>query len=163
VIVSGGRITAIAPVPRAAIPAGARRVDGRGKFLMPGLVDMHAHLVPGGEALSDAAGRQLALYVATGFTTVRGLGGPPSALALRDRVARGEVLGPTLYVAAPSLNGQTVSSAADGVAKVLAAKQAGYDLLKLHGGFDRVARRRGRAVRGCEVSAPTSLCGDTRP
>jgi imidazolonepropionase-like amidohydrolase len=135
VLVRDGRIAAIGASASTPVPAGATRIDGRGRFLLPGLVDMHAHFAPGSEDLGQSAGRQLAAYLATGFTTVRGLGGPATALQLRDRIARGEVLGPRLFVAAPSLNGQSVSSAAEGVRKVGEARAAGYDLLKTHGGF----------------------------
>ena len=44
VLVRGGRITAVGPSARVQVPAGARRIDGRGKFVVPGLADMHAHL-----------------------------------------------------------------------------------------------------------------------
>src|SRR4051812_42412989 len=47
VIVRDGRIAEIAPASKAKVPAGALSVDGRGKYLMPGLADMHVHLYPG--------------------------------------------------------------------------------------------------------------------
>ena len=139
VVVEGGRIVSLGPTASARVPAGAARVDGRGKFLVPGLVDMHAHLSPGTESLADPAGRQLALYLATGFTTVRSLGiapaNGPAALALRDRVARGEVLGPTLVVSSPSVNGNNAKTPADAARLVEDAKRAGYDAVKTHGNF----------------------------
>ena len=137
VIVRDGRIVALGATASTTVPAGATRIDGRGKYLMPGLVDMHAHFAAGTESLSDGAGRQLALYLANGFTTVRTLSGPPAVLpttlVLRDRINRAEVLGPTLYVAGPSLNGRSVSSPRQGVQMVEDEKRAGYDLLKTHG------------------------------
>ena len=45
VVVRGGSIVAMGPAGQIAVPAGARRIDGRGKYLMPGLADMHAHLL----------------------------------------------------------------------------------------------------------------------
>lgn len=135
VIVQDGRITALGNVGATPVPAGAVRVSGQNKFLAPGLADMHAHFAPGTESLDDGAGRQLALYLATGFTTVRGLGGAPSALGLRDRIRRGELVGPSLIVASPSINGRSVHSPAEAAAKVREAKAAGFDLIKTHGMF----------------------------
>ncbi|WP_148306191.1 amidohydrolase family protein [Gemmatirosa kalamazoonensis] len=160
VVVRDSRIVALGAARGTPVPAGAARIDGRGKFVAPALVDMHAHLSAGDESLGTAAGRQLALYLANGFATVRGLSAPtpilPAQLRLRDRVARGEVLGPTLYVAGPSLNGGSVTSPAAGVRMVDDAKRAGFDLLKTHGGlsaeaYDSVAaaaKRDGLALVG---------------
>ena len=151
VVVHDGRIVAIGGRGATPVPAGARRVDGRGKFLAPGLMDMHAHLAAGSESLADPAGRQLAAYLATGFTTVRGLGNAPTALSLRDRIARGEVLGPRLVVAGPSLNGRSVASPADGARMVEEQKAKGFDLLKTHGGvsaetYDSIAAAAARVA-----------------
>ncbi|MDB4908848.1 MAG: amidohydrolase [Gemmatimonadetes bacterium] len=137
VIVRDGRVAQVGAAASVALPAGATRIDGRGKFLMPGLVDMHAHFVAGTESLDDPAGRQLALYVANGFTTVRGLGGVPTALGLRDRIARGELVGPQLVVASPSINGGTARTVQDVVRLVDSAKAQGFDLVKTHGGWPR--------------------------
>ena len=63
VLVRDGRISSIAPAAKAQIPAGAIRVDGKGKFLMPGLAEMHAH-IPGGQAPDSAVERTLFLYAA---------------------------------------------------------------------------------------------------
>ncbi|HEY0809320.1 MAG TPA: hypothetical protein VGD49_04125, partial [Longimicrobiales bacterium] len=46
VVVHNGRITAVGPAARVNVPAGATRIDGRGKYLMPGLAEMHGH-IPG--------------------------------------------------------------------------------------------------------------------
>ena len=139
VVVDRGRVVALGPAASTRVPAGAARVDGRGRFLMPGLIDMHAHVAPGTESLADPAGRQLALYLAAGVTTARALGiAPPAAagaLALRDRIARGEALGPTLYLSAPSLHGNSVKSTADAVRLVEDAKRQGFDVVKTHGNF----------------------------
>ncbi|MDB4917210.1 MAG: amidohydrolase [Gemmatimonadetes bacterium] len=139
VVVRGGRIETMGAAGTVSIPANAQRIDGRGKYLMPGLVDMHAHFLGGTEDLGDAAGRQLALYLTAGFTTVRGLGGAPTALGLRDRIAAGSLLGPKLVVASPSINGQTARTLGDVVRLVAEAKTAGFDLIKTHGGFPDVS------------------------
>jgi imidazolonepropionase-like amidohydrolase len=137
VVVRGDHIVAVGPAASTPVPDGATRVDGRGRYLMPGLVDMHLHLQPGEGALSDPAGQQLTLLLANGVTTVRALGGPPSGLALRDRVARGEVLGPTLRVAGPSFHGKSVQGPEQARQRVREQKAAGYDLLKTHGDLGR--------------------------
>ena len=139
VIVRGGRIAQLGPAARVRVPDGAVRVDGRGKFLLPGLIDMHAHAAAGEGLPGDGAGRQMALSLAAGVTTVRGMGVAPQAapqvLALRDRVRRGEVVGPTMVLYAPSINGQNTTTPAQARQRVRDAKAAGYDGIKTHGGF----------------------------
>jgi imidazolonepropionase-like amidohydrolase len=137
VLVAGGRIVAVGPAADTAVPGGARRIEGKGRFLMAGLADMHLHLPAGAGGLDDAAGQTLALQLANGVTTARALIAAPGSLALRERVARGEVDGPRLLVAAPSLNKGSVKDAADVRAQVRAARAAGYDVLKTHGGLSR--------------------------
>ncbi|MFL5345472.1 MAG: amidohydrolase family protein [Hyalangium sp.] len=137
VVVRGDRIVAVGPAASTPVPDGAMRIDGQGRYLMPGLVDMHIHLQPGDGAPSDPAGQQLTLLLANGVTTARALVAPPSGLALRDRVARGEVLGPTLRVAGPSFHGKSVQGPEQARQRVREQKAAGYDLLKTHGGLGR--------------------------
>jgi imidazolonepropionase-like amidohydrolase len=137
VVVAGQRILAVGPAASTPVPAGAVRIEGQGRYLMPGLADMHLHLQPGEGNPTDAAGQQLALLLANGVTTARALVAPPSALALRDRVARGEVLGPMLRVAGPSFHGKSVQGPEQARQRVREQKAAGYDLLKTHGGLGR--------------------------
>src|SRR5687767_14513690 len=101
VLVGGGRILAIGPTDRVKVAAGGLRVDGRGKFLIPGLAEMHAH-IPGGQASDSTVERTLFLYVAGGLTTIRGMLGHPRHLELRGRAARGELISPTIYTSGPS-------------------------------------------------------------
>jgi hypothetical protein len=118
------------------VPAGATRIDGRGKFLMPGLAEMHAHVPPGNptdEQLADI----MFLYVANGITTIRGMLGAPYQIQLKERLASGAMLGPRFFPAAPSLNGQSAPTPEAAVAHVKAAKLTGYDLMKIHPGFSR--------------------------
>ncbi len=99
VLVSGGQIAAVGPSAAVRVPRGARVVDARGKYLLPGLWDAHAHVYLAGESA-------LPVYVANGVTTVRDLGGRlPALLEMRRRVAAGELAGPRLYVAGPMLEG----------------------------------------------------------
>jgi imidazolonepropionase-like amidohydrolase len=136
VVVRGDRIVAVGPAARATVPAGATRVEGRGKFLMPGLAEMHGH-VPPPNAPPQLTEDVLFLYVANGITTVRGMLGAPGQLALRERTARGELIGPTLYLAGPSFNAQSINSPEEAVRKVREQKAEGWDLLKVHPGLTR--------------------------
>ena len=135
VVVRGDRIVAVGPVASTQIPDGAQRIDGRGKFLMPGLAEMHAHVL--GPQAAGNADEQLNkdiffLYVANGITTIRAMLGAPNQLVLRERLAKNELLGPTMFVAAPSLNGNSAPDPATAIGLVRAHKQNGYDLLKIH-------------------------------
>lgn len=136
VVVSGGKVTALGPVGDVAVPAGARRIEGAGKFLIPGLAEMHAHIPPG-QATDAEIERTLALYALHGVTTVRGMLGAPRHLAYRERAARGEILSPRIWTTGPSLNGNSVPTVAAAIAAVTEQKAAGYDLLKIHPGIQR--------------------------
>jgi imidazolonepropionase-like amidohydrolase len=135
VIVEAGRITYVGG-PRPA-PPGATLIDGRGKFLMPGIAEFHAHVPSGGQAIH--AHRTLSLYALAGVTTARGMLGAPMHLALRDSIAAGQLFGPRLLTSGPSFNGNSVTSPEQAMAMVRAQKIAGYDLLKIHPGVPRVA------------------------
>jgi len=135
VIVENGRITSVGAAQPA--PAGATTVDGRGKFLMPGLAEFHAH-VPSGQGAVHAH-RTLTLYVLAGVTTARGMLGAPMHLALRDSIAAGTRLGPRLITSGPSFSGNSVTSPSAAAAMVRDQKAAGFDLLKIHPGVPRDA------------------------
>jgi hypothetical protein len=136
VLVRGDRIEAIGPTDKVRIPTGGRRVDGRGKFLIPGLAEMHAH-IPGGQAADSVVQRTLFLYVAGGITTVRGMLGHPRHLELRARAARDELISPTIYTSGPSFNGNSVPTPESAARMVTEQKSAGYDFLKIHPGIKR--------------------------
>jgi len=136
VLVQGDRIVAVGPAASVAVPAGARRVDGGGRYLTPGLAEMHGHVPPPG-APAQYTEDVLFLYVANGITTVRGMLGADGQLDLRRRTSRGELLGPTLYLAGPSFNGNSVNSPDDAVRMVREQRAAGWDLLKVHPGLTR--------------------------
>ena len=135
VIVRDGRITQIGPASNVKVPDGALKIDGRGKYLMPGLADMHVHLYPGAGQQNDLASQQLQLFLANGVTTVRNMIGKPEHLLLRDRVAKGELPGPTIYTAGPPMLGNTVPTPADAERAVTEQKKAGYDFIKVHEGL----------------------------
>ena len=92
VVLTGSTIAEVGPNGRVTIPRGARRVNGAGKFLIPGLWDMHVHLSMIGRSA-------LGLFLANGVTGVRDMGGNPgSVLGWRDSVAAGTLSGPRMKV-----------------------------------------------------------------
>lgn len=134
VVIHDGRIVAFGPSTSVHAPAGARVIDGRGKFLIPGLVDAHVHL----EEEAD-----LAQFVASGVTTVRDLMGSPETLAWRDRTANATVVGPRIIAAGPLFAGPQVPWRSKFVtqdpdsarSEVRRQHAAGYDLIKIYDGL----------------------------
>lgn len=99
VVIERDRISAIGRTAR--VPRGAEILDGTGKFLIPGLRDMHVHL--GGD---DGAKTRLGHFVASGITSVRDMASPVEAIvALRQEIVDGKLIGPRLTVAGPILQG----------------------------------------------------------
>ena len=135
VVVENGRITHVGGARSA--PTGATTIDARGKFLMPGIAEFHAHVPSGAQAANTH--RALSLYALTGVTTARGMLGAPVHLALRDSIAKGQLFGPRLFTSGPSFNNNSVTSAEVAMQMVRDQKAAGYDLLKIHPGVPRVA------------------------
>lgn len=133
VIVRNGRITAMGDAGRVRYNKAALVIDGRGKYLLPGWAEMHAHVPPidDMEPMKDV----LTLYLANGITTIRGMLGHPRHLELRSKINSGDVLGPHFYATGPSFNGQSVKTAERGAQMVREQKTAGYDFLKLHPGL----------------------------
>ena len=136
VVVTGDRITALGPNASVRVPAGATRIDARGKYLMPGLAEMHAHVVGGNNPNHERINRDiLFLYVANGITSIRAMLGAPNQIPLREQLRNNEILGPTMYVSAPSLNGNSAPNPDTAAKLVRAHKAAGYDFLKIHPGL----------------------------
>lgn len=133
VIVQNGMIQKIV-ASGAALPENATVIDGRGKFLMPGLTEMHGHIPPK-EAPNALLTDVLFLYLANGITTVRGMLGQPGQLDLRAQQIRGTLVSPNLYLAGPPFNGQTINSVQDAIDRVRLQKMEGWDLLKVHEGL----------------------------
>jgi len=133
VVVRGDRIVLVEP-SRTVDVGKARVIDGHGRWLLPGLADMHVHLW--GE-------RDLPLFLWNGVTTVRNMFGAPTQLTWREKIAKGELDGPTLLTAGPILDGDppvwpgsvvvTTPDAARAV--VRDQKRAGYDLIKVYNGL----------------------------
>ena len=137
VVVRGGRIAAVGPAGTTPVPSDARRIDGRGRFLMPGLTDMHAHLFADEYAPESVAPAELGLYLAMGTTSARLQIGRPEHLELQRGVREGTVAGPRLWVSSPQLSGDSgantllVQNAAQARAAVRSAQASGYDFIKL--------------------------------
>ena len=136
VVVTKDRITALGPAGSTRVPDGAVRVEGKGKYLMPGLAEMHGH-IPGPKTPREQIDNVLFLYLAAGVTTVRGMQGAPGQLELRESAKRGEIVAPNLYLAGPAFSGNSVKSAEDAIARVRQQKAEGWDLLKVLGGLTR--------------------------
>jgi imidazolonepropionase-like amidohydrolase len=161
VVIRGDRIAAMAPSDAVDLAPGATVVDGRGKWLMPGLADMHVHI---------QHDRDLTLYVAAGVTLVRNMFGGERQLAWRAEIARGARLGPTLLTAGPIIDGDppvwpgsvTLTEPAQAEAIVAAQQAKGYDFLKAYSRLPRAAyealaaaaKRHGMALAG---HVPTSV------
>lgn len=131
VVVEEGRISAIGATSEGAIPDGVVQIDARGLYLMPGLADMHVHLLDS---------KDLFLFLANGITTIRIMWGFNSVLGWRAEVDNGALLGPKMHVASPGLDGPpgfwpgtvVVRNAEEGRAAVTAQKAAGYDFIKVY-------------------------------
>ncbi len=129
VLVRDGVIAALGPAGEQFVPADAQRIDGRGRFLMPGLADMHVHVW--GE-------HDLYLFVANGVTTVRNMFGSELHLDWRSQIERGELVGPRIYTAGAIIDGKpavwpgSVELVDPDQAAELVAEQkaAGFDFLK---------------------------------
>ena len=137
IVVRDGRIQALGPARTTRVPAGARRVDGRGRFVIPGLADMHTHLFADGPVPDSAGAAELGVILANGVTVIRLMIGTPEHLALRREIEAGRVMAPRLWIASPQLTGgetenaMVVRTPEEARAAVSRAAEAGYDFVKL--------------------------------
>jgi hypothetical protein len=102
---------------------------------MPALAEMHAH-IPNDPAEAE---RVLFMYVANGIGTIRSMLGDPSHFRLRERVLRGEIVGPAMILSGPSFNAQTAGTPEAATSRVAEQVKAGYDFLKIHPGIPLTA------------------------
>jgi len=144
VVTDGHRITSVGPSATVSIPSGATIVDGSGRFLLPGLADMHVHL-----STWDPDPGHLALYLAEGTTLVRSLSGSPVNARWREQVKAGELVGPTILTSGPTIIGGIEGtedelaelpivqprSTAEVVDEVRAQSAAWADLIKVYDGL----------------------------
>lgn len=160
VVIEEEKITRIGPTASIRIPPNALRIDGRGKYLLPGLVDFHVHLRDPGELLS---------YLAHGVTTVVHLSGPmgnvPDIAALRRKIAAGEIQGSNVYTTGRILDGNppinpgvstAISTPEEARLAVEEQYRAGVDFIKVYNNLSsdllravvEAADQRGLAVIG---------------
>jgi hypothetical protein len=156
IVVSARRISAAGS--NVAIPAGARVIDARGKFVIPGLWDMHVHNdLPGGRAL-------LPLFIAHGVTGARDMNGSlPNLRRFQSDIAAGKLVGPRMVVSGPYVAGAPVPlphvlarTADAGTAAVDSLVKLGVDFIKVHNALSppaffavaRAARARGIVFAG---------------
>jgi imidazolonepropionase-like amidohydrolase len=155
VIIEGERIKAVGQVGTLAIPRGAEVISTEGMTVLPGLWDMHVHLMINGHSdyahwdktypplmetvIMPASAKQLLM---AGVTSARDLGAPLKAsIAVRERIRKGEIAGPTLYVSGPFIQHEPypgtdyvrwgVNGPDDARAKVRTLAEAGVDVIKL--------------------------------
>lgn len=136
VVIAGNRITAVGPASEVRIPGGTRVVESRGKFLIPGLWDMHVHAAyPGLDALF------LPALLANGITGVRDMfSSIPNRDSSRAKVARGEIAGPRIVGSGHILDGTppiwpgsvAVKNGAEATRAVDSLKRAGADFIKVY-------------------------------
>jgi imidazolonepropionase-like amidohydrolase len=155
ILVEGERIKSIGQVGILPIPRGAEIISTEGMTVIPGIWDMHVHLMINGHSdythwdstylkdfekiIMPSSAHQLLL---AGVTSARDLGGPLEAsLRVRDRINKGEIPGPTMYMSGPFIQHVPypgteafrwgVNGAADARQKIQALAKAGVDLIKL--------------------------------
>jgi imidazolonepropionase-like amidohydrolase len=156
ILVAGERIAALGPRSAVPVPEGVATIDTRGMTILPGLADMHVHLMILGhgdyehwdttyrprfrDEIMPAAARQL---VTSGVTFARDLGAPlEDSLFVKRRIEKGEIPGPRMFVSGPFIQHKPyndyekefrwgVNGAADARAKVQKLVDAGVDLIKL--------------------------------
>lgn len=136
-IVKGGRIAEFGDSSKVKIPKDAHQIDGTGKFLIPGLSDMHVHLYSDEDLPDSMAADEFLVMVANGVTSVRMMMGTPELLEHRSKIAKGEMIGPKLYLASPQLvgrnrrNGFHITTEEQAREAVRKSKAAGYDYIKI--------------------------------
>jgi len=141
IVVTGDRIARVGDVGEVAVPSGARIIDGRGLFIMPGLCDAHVHFVD-----PQVFGRAM---VANGVLFARDTGLPTAdALAIRAGLRDGDLVGPELVVTGAILDGEPpiIPAISIGVGSPEAARSAvrqqaaaGVDMIKVYSRLDRGA------------------------
>ena len=145
VLIRNGRIISLR-AKSAEVRSAALRLNGAGKYLIPGLTDGHVHLPssqPSREAVCD-------LLIANGVTQILDLAGSSAQLRFREDVRQRRTRGPRIHVSGPPLGDPhgriTVTSPEEIERSVLAQKREGYDLIKLRGDLSLEAYRKLNSV-----------------
>jgi len=139
IVVEGDRIQEIGDALKVRAPKGAKIINARGLFVIPGMWDMHVHIWE--------TDRTFPMFIANGVVGVRNMGGHLDDLKRwREQVARGELLGPQMVISGPLVDGlnpahpdhaMVVHDPAEGRATVGYLKQSGVDFVKV---FDNLTR-----------------------
>ena len=103
VVIKKGRIVSVGRAGQVRLSKDALIIDGKGKYLIPGLAEMHAHVPPVDDL--EPMKEVLTLFACNGITTIRGMLGHPRHLELRSKIENGEILGPRFYTSGPSFSG----------------------------------------------------------
>lgn len=164
VVVRDGNIVAVAATETLALGPGVQRIDGGGRWLLPGLIDFHTHEQPGVDNWPNDIGGNLVMALANGITSEVNMGDFTGALLpVRTAIHSGALAGPWLYIGRFARGpadgggpGYVVSSTQTAQALVASAAQDGYDFIKTYdsiasGPLDALfasARQRGLHVLG---------------
>nr|WP_232307148.1 amidohydrolase family protein [Sphingomonas sp. Y57] len=148
-LVHDGRVLSYGPAASMALPKGVRLIDGRGRYVIPGLSDMHVHIPVGGPTVDgaaegslspDASAAFLDLFIANGVTTVRNMAGVEAHLKLRNAINAGKREGPRIFTAsaimdgAPPLISYTTPFGKPDAARAYVrwSAQKGFDFIKVY-------------------------------
>ncbi len=135
ILVEDGKILKIVPMSDSHTVHSDQVIDGKGAYVYPGLAEFHSHIPTAENGNTQLQEEAMWLYLANGVLRVRGMIGHASHLALKERIASGELDGPRLFLSGPSFRGSSVSSPEQAAQMVRDQKAAGYDHLKLHPGL----------------------------
>jgi imidazolonepropionase-like amidohydrolase len=137
VIVVGEHIAALGRAGKIRVPKGAQLIDAEGKYLIPGLWDMHVHL---GDGEFDK-NFFLRLFIANGVTGIRIMEGAPEYQSWRREAEGGTLLAPRMFIASPMLGFGDLSNISEARAReeVRKAKQSGADFIKVHDNLSRAS------------------------
>lgn len=140
-VIENGKITALGKNEEVRIPEGARLIQGKGKFLLPGLFDMHAHFFYEQVDHVNTCEAELKLMLANGLTTARIQCGDSVYLRARKQVSEKKWIGPRLFVSSPQFVGawpwpapvfaMVCQTPEQAVAAVKKCKAQGYDEIKI--------------------------------
>ena len=149
VLIEGNQITRVGAAATLSVPAGARRIDGRGKFLIPGLWQMHGHDLQHYGIDYGASMAPFQLFIANGVTGLRDMGSTLDQLFVgKKRIQESAIAAPRIVAAGPLLEGPQTPNPPDSPNAALmiglgwpgegrlivdALVLAGVDLLKIHG------------------------------
>ncbi len=157
VVVRDGMIAALGPRGEVEVPRRAEVIDGTGKFLIPGLHDLHVHFNGGSQSNPD----MLALYLANGVTGILNMRGSRGILDLREQIRSGELLGPVLYTTSPIIGNTSPDPKSYDLGREMVERfhAEGYDFIKVYNqipeegyrGIVETAKRLGMPVVGHAV------------